>query len=475
MELDVLRLNDFIEINKNKEVTSPFILAADGNPDTDGIFSYEIFGRVGSEERKLNFGYVDLKRKFIHPFIYNSIYQMYRNLPSIINGERYVVLDVKGVITTVNPDENENAETGIEFFINNWDKINWTSDAENKARAKKESIFATMDKNEIFIDKWLIIPALYRDINLHNTGKGKIDMDEINALYIKLINYASSESITFATSYLTQSNLQNVLVDIHNLLTKKPSGKNGIIHNGIMGKTIDYSVVSVISAPKFNNQDTNSLQIPFNYIGIPLYTLCAMFFPLVVKNLEDIFYDIMHSTEITFHGNVLDVNEDVTETLDSEALNKLVKSYVKDKTKETRTQRFTLSGDNNGNYKKFEELLGRPFTITDLLYRAVSDVIYNKHVLATRYPITGSESIIFCKIKILTTERTVDISNGAEVGTFNYEFMRTYPYIPIDKKGNILTSETHWIDTVVPNNAFLAGMGGDFDLGIHNKIKDLCK
>lgn len=62
MQIDVLKLNDFVKINNIKEVTSPYILASDGNPDPDGLFSYEIFGRVGSEERRINFGYVNLKR-----------------------------------------------------------------------------------------------------------------------------------------------------------------------------------------------------------------------------------------------------------------------------------------------------------------------------------------------------------------------------------------------------------------------------
>lgn len=394
---------------------------------------------------------------------------MYRNLPSIINGERYVALDARGAIITVeNPEEFPQAQTGIDFFINNWKKIKWNLDGENKSRAKKEDLFSNMEEDEVFIDKWLIIPAMYRDINLHGSAsRGKIDMDEVNLLYIKLINYASSESITFTSSFLTQSNLQNTLVEIHNLLSKKPAGKNGLIHSGIMGKPIDYAVVSVLSAPRFNSPNIEASQVPFNYIGVPLYTLCAMFFPMVVKNLEDMFFDIMHTTEISFFDDIID-GEETKETLDSEALNKLVKSYIKDKTKGSRTVRFTLTGTDNAAYKPLEEKLGRPYTVTDLLYRAVADVVYDKHVIATRYPISGSESIIFCKVKILTTENTIDLTNGnSQPGTFDFEFMRTYPYLPTDKKGNIDTNKVQWIDTVVPNNAFLAGLGGDYDVVSH--------
>lgn len=465
MKLDILSIDDFIEINKCQEVTSPFILASDGNPDPEGIFSYEIFGRVGSEDRSTNFGYINLKRKFLHPFIYNAIMQMYRALPEVISGERFVKLDKFGKIQKVNM-EDEGAETGIDFFINNWKNIQW-DDGESKARAKKQSIFNLLKVEEVFVDKWLVIPAMYRDINLHKQNTGKIDMDEINGLYTRLLNYAASESITFTSSFLTQSNLQNTLVEIHNVLTKKPAGKNGLIHNGIMGKTIDYASVSVISAPRFMAERPGEQQVPFNHIGVPLSLVCSLFFPFMVKGLEDRFFDVMHSSQIILGGKNVDVDDKVVENLDTEALTKLVKDYVKDKTKEGRTRRFSLDGAGKGLFTSFEEKLGRPYTVTDLLYSVAADVVSNRNVLATRFPISSSDSIIICKVKILTTEKTVDLRDKFKgednEGSYNFEFMRTYPYFPLDKDGNIMSSKTKWIDTTVPNNSYLAGLGGDFD------------
>lgn len=462
MKLDMLDIPRYITVNNLKEVTSPFILAADGNPEPDGIFSYDIFGRVGTDERRTSFAYVNLKRKFLHPFIYNLILQMYRNLPLVISGERFVKVSSEGQVVTAKEDDPD-AQTGIDFFWDNWDKIKWNTN-DSSAREKKEALFATMKRNDVFVDKWLVIPAMYRDINLHSReSTGKIDMDEINSFYIKMLNTASSESITFTSSYMTQSNLQQTLVDIHNYLTKKTAGKQGIIRKAIMGKTVDYAAVSVISAPRFTSETYQTQMIPYNYIGVPLYTICALFYPMIVKGLEDIFYDVNQSTKIVLDNGILDVSDAIQYNVDSDSLKSLVKAYVKDKTKAFRTSTFTLSGEESGKFKDFEEMLGRPFTITDLLYRVAADVVYNKHVLSTRFPITGSESIIINRVKILTTEKTVDISNGAPEGTFGFEFMRTYPSFPIDKSGKIIHEKVQWIDTVVPNNSFLAGMGGDYD------------
>lgn len=462
MILDILAISNYVKINNVKEVTSPYILAADGNPDPEGIFSYELFGRMGSVERREFFGYVNLKRIFLHPFVYNMLYQMYRNLPAIINGERYVKV-VGGKITQVKPDDKD-AETGIDFFWNNWEKIKWDTDDASTSRLKKQHIFDTMQKTECFVDKWLIIPAMYRDINLHDrANKGKIEMDEINSFYIRLINGASSESITYTSSYMTQANVQQTLVDIHDSLTKKQSGKEGIIRKAIMGKTVDYAAVSVISAPRFNVNTAAEQMVPYNYIGIPLFTVCALFFPLIVKGLEDIFHDVSQSTKIVLSGNVVDVSEDVEYVINSESLTSLVKSYVKDKTKSVRTMTFTLSGSDSGRFAAFEKRLGRPFTVTDLLYRVASDVVFNRHVLSTRFPITDAGSTIINRVKILTTEKTIDLSKGAAPGTFDFEFMRTYPHFPVDNKGEIKYKGFSWIDTTVPNNAFLSSMGGDYD------------
>lgn len=470
MKIDILNINDYIEINNWKEVTTPFLIGADGNPDEEGIFSTSIFGRMGSDERKTKFGFINLKRKFLHPLIYNAIYQMFRKLPQVVNGDLWMKINSKGHLIESNS-EDPDAVTGIDFFIDNWSKIVWDKDGDSKSRKKKQNLFSTMNVSEVFIDNFLVIPALYRDINLHSSAKGKIDMDEINSLYIKLINYASSESITFTSSYLTQSNLQNVLVEIHNSLTQKMSGKNGLIHSGIMGKTIDYATVSVISAPRFMANTVNEQQVPFGYIGIPLHTVCALFFPYIVKFIEDLFHDVMHSEEIaittvrkeTKGFDVIEVTDTIKETLDSEAINKLVKGFVNDKTKTSRTARFTISGNGVDLFKEREGVIGRPFTVTDLLYMAAADVTYSKNVLATRFPITDSASIIICKIKVITTEKTIDISKNREPGSFDFEYLRTYPYLPLTSKGNIDTANVSWIDTTIPNNAYLSGMGGDYD------------
>ena len=44
MKLDLFNIEDFIKANHCQEVTSPVFFQYDGNPNPNGLFSYEIFG-----------------------------------------------------------------------------------------------------------------------------------------------------------------------------------------------------------------------------------------------------------------------------------------------------------------------------------------------------------------------------------------------------------------------------------------------
>ena len=74
MRLNLLDINKYIQTKNVKEVKSTAIFAPGGtNFDPNGRWSEEIFGRVGSKERKERFGYIDLRTKIINPTVYSII------------------------------------------------------------------------------------------------------------------------------------------------------------------------------------------------------------------------------------------------------------------------------------------------------------------------------------------------------------------------------------------------------------------
>jgi len=95
LELDLLVLRKD-EVKKLLPVTTSLIFDKNGNEfNTKGLFSNEIFGPIGSEERYDKISYINLKTPILHPAAfdiligYNSLYT------DIINGKRYAKFNSK--------------------------------------------------------------------------------------------------------------------------------------------------------------------------------------------------------------------------------------------------------------------------------------------------------------------------------------------------------------------------------------------
>ena len=65
MQLKLANINAIVENDRLKQVKTTRMFAR--NIQVDGLFSEEIFGKFGSNERKKNFAYVSLRTKIIHP------------------------------------------------------------------------------------------------------------------------------------------------------------------------------------------------------------------------------------------------------------------------------------------------------------------------------------------------------------------------------------------------------------------------
>lgn len=455
MRIDI-NIEEFIKENECMEVTSTYIFDGESTVlNENGIFSPTIFGRVGSPDREHRRGYVDLKGKYLHPMIYNALSRAFQVIPSVVSGEAYIKLTPEGYIVKADANE-QGAFTGLAELYNHWNRINFNNPNGNtSSRNNLVLLTKELKRDECFVDKWLLIAAYYRDINTHaiaSSGGGRrIELEEINTYYIKLIGYANSESVTYANAYYTQSNIQNTLMEIYELLTSgKLAKKSGITHAAVMGKTVDRSVITVISAPRFVSDNYEEQQVPYGHIQIPLHIIINLFYPFVINYLSDMFADSMGVDKILLKGKLLDTNEQIDEILSTEAIEKMVLSFIKDRTKTVRLAEFSIGGKSGlGN---FESRFGRKITVTDLMFHVAADLINNRHILATRFPLSGSESQIICKIKIGTTERTLDKSLGTGSDYDNH--FKRYPDV---REG------VNWIDSTVPNNSYLAGLGGDFD------------
>jgi DNA-directed RNA polymerase beta' subunit len=451
MKIDLLDINKFIATHAMKEVTNPVYFNMGNIPTEDGLFSTEIFGYPGSKERKIIFGYVNLKRKFLHPVIFKLLTSMDKKIAELLSGKKYFSV-VDGQLV----EDNIEGKTGVTYFYTIFDQLKFANTGSYR-RTNYLKLLNKLDKESVFIDKFLVIPAFYRDYNPSKSANDVISsVEEINKSYSKLIRL--SQSISEGEDYdfmgvITEASIQNLLYEIYDYFTNNLAGKNGMFHQNSLGKSVDYATRSVISAPRFKSNRWNDNPIRFGYTGIPLSQVAVLFYPFFVKFIQDYIAEREHelSKFTDEKGNEVIINN-VKEQFSEEIIKRYISLYIK--SIESRFVSLKIK-DSNGKEHPIplhKDELGRNFTLTDMLYIASAEITKEKHVYVTRYPIEQYQNIYPSRIKVLSTRETTSVQLD---DLYLPDYPIVYPDYPAD--------DELFIDTVVPYNGYLKALGGDYD------------
>lgn len=472
MKIEILDMNRIIAVNKLQEITSPRLFSNKMMYDPEGILSSDIFG-ISKGDRRNTFAYIDLKRHFIHPHLYAKVVkQMFRGVIYILSGQkRYVIKNGQLV------EDPENGWTGIDELYKRWNEIDWSKSRSVDTTSKK--LLMNLSRDQIFIDKELVIPPAYRDVMIAGTIDSSDHVNELNDLYVKLIRSVAllSEGGLFSrTQYATQMKIQDTLVEIMEYFKHQVSRKQGLIRKNLIGKSVDYGVRTVISAPSYNNENIGDNIIDVEHTAVPISECCSLFYPFIESWLKNFFTrEIINDPNlITFYD--YDTNKEITATMRDPEIQfseKNIRKFINDyclnpdnrfkvvnvmvdvpaKTKKTLKASMILKGKimlpNNAT-----KVLNRSMTVTDILYLACVDVCEKRHVMVSRYPVGTDKGIFFNKIRVQSTIKHVNlIFNGKE-----------YPYYPdIDFSISQDKVGVQFIDTLVMSNSHLDGMGADYD------------
>jgi len=328
MQLRLANINAIVENDKLKQVKTTRMFAR--NIQVDGLFSEEIFGKFGSNERKQNFAFVDLRTRIIHPEAYEHIFLGLSSDISkfILNKQKYSIENGKLIAV------DKEGISGVYQFIQNFDKLDLSA-----IKDKKEEInFIKQNISKIFIDKWLILPAGIRDIQIQKgTNKSQIQYTELNELYENLIrNTNSLESIPSddLRDSLTQG-VQRCALEINSWIKQRLKGKGGLIRGGLMRKVVDYSGRLVITTD-------NTLSI--GEIGLPWQVVLRLFEPFAIyrimkdKDYLSLIQDFLKSDlqvdSFTLKQFIKKLNSkpDITSPLLHDYFVDVAKEIVKDKT-----------------------------------------------------------------------------------------------------------------------------------------------
>lgn len=434
------------------EVTKPNIfLYGKDEFDPDGLYSDEIFGAMGTKDRNVKPGYISLKVPIYHPLIYKTILSLKTLYKNIIEGKTKVKFDENERDFVIDPD----GDTGFEFFIKNFDKIELHDNDSDQRRHKIMLIDKYRGEKNLVI-KWIVIPAGLRDYSVNK--KGQPEEDEINGLYRNLL---------FATNVLnainTNSNLksidsirlkiQNSVVAIYDYLQTLIDGKSKFIQEKWSKRAVTFGTRNVLTPSPILVNDLNSENvIEFNDTVVGLLQFIKGIQPVVIGKIRAFLSGILDNesnravlvNKKTLRSELTEIsNKERDAWLSTEGLgstiNKLLNRDIMMSPISFNDNYYLLliydDGRNirivsNNDYQGIDKNYVRPITYIELFYLAVYDVRKKYPATVTRYPITGLGSIYPTNIYLKTTtdSRTVTFKTGyGDMIVYEYPILNKQP------------------------------------------------
>jgi len=443
----------------------------------DGLFSTEIFGKIGTPERLEKFGYIDLGVKVFHPLIYRHLINLESLYKGIIEGTKYAVWDdnLKNFI----PADQSTGKTGFAFFVKHYDDIIFR-ETDSEIRKKRIEFIKKYTSKQVLLDKWLVIPAGLRE--RRELENGKVLEDEINNLYRKLLTVSETakrfkiedEDNEFLDS--VRLRVQKAVINIYEYIENILSGKKGFIQGKWAKRALVYGTRNVITAIPIKIKNNNQPNRPsFTDTIIGVYQFAKGILPVVIyqirtRFLNDVF-DVTSNkvflyNKKTLEKELVEISEKtrsqwVTDDGLEDTINKLIYDEIAKSPIELDNHYMFLVYDDGENIELIEDVNTlpysydrkkiRPLTYLEMLYLSIFDIYRKYPGFVTRYPITGLGSVYPTKfyLKTTMTARTVNFRfKGQSVPTVIYE----YP----DYRYEIYKSMS-------PSVFRLGRLGGDFD------------
>jgi hypothetical protein len=490
-------INKIIKNNNIKQVTSALIKEPSTNLfHPHGLYSEQIFGRISSPERMVTTGYIDLRTKVLHPNVYQNLIRLNRLFGEVMAGTSPAVFDdVKQTLVRPQYAPKDSAYpvgTGYAFFMKYLPKIKFEK---NHSLTRNDRI-AIIEKyqHELYIDKFLILPAGLRDIRLEDD---RPQIEEINEFYVRLLSYSQVLPEGMSTEEDIWDNvrwsIQKTVYDIHEYILNIVKGGKGMMESKYAARSIAYGTRNVLTGA-----DTSAISFtdPKRHKAtetqVPLFQAMKAFLPFVLYHLKTVFFysifeegsDLIYATKATDLNNPVFSFDQIRITskvknqfITSDGLEKMIENFRSPDVRKDPVG-LIINGQSywlyliyaDGpktflfrNYDEFctyyQELYNtqpdphkvRPLTYAELFYVATYMATHDKHVSVTRYPVLGPGSIYPSECVLLSTEPSeqVDYTNVLTGQSFTFYF---YPNLNAD-----------FIDGLRIHPIWIPPLGGDYD------------
>lgn len=462
-----------------KQVTSTDnYLGMSKNFHPQGLYSNEIFGPVGSDERDNTFAYIDVKTEIISPALAIALFELKKLYSEICSGKRYAVWDDKEKDFEPALPSDKGAGTGYSFFISKYKELN---PKENTSLKRNETIEFFNTHRDIALSRYVLVhPAGLRDIMV----EGETDKeDEVNPLYRKLLSLARTIPERASPSPLTDAarwKLQEKFIEIWKHFFNFLDGKKGYSRGKATSRKVMNGTRNVISSFATGSVDMlrdDALKPTDTQVGI--YQGLKALLPVAQYHIRERYLSQARAGD----GQMYGVNKKTLKRELARVSPEVFDLYNTDDGVEKLINRLAYPEERHKNlsvgydhwlalvyrdeeyYKVFFDIDELPegfskdnvypITLCELLYLSGVDVWNNYFGYVTRYPITGQGSIYSSTIRLETTVRTRYLKElGEDWDKAN--IVRTaasYPRRDVDE----------FVTSLAPHPSRINGLGADFD------------
>ena len=388
--IKLINVNKEIMENQLREITSDlYYIPGTSVPNDNGLFSFDIFGHVGSKERKEQWAYIKLNETFMAPHAFYVFSRLKTKIAEDMkNGAGHYYIDHSGEITKLQPGQTvpesalvKDVGSGFDWMKEHWDKISWKieSSMSNVAKSRRKFL-KSLDPDQIFWDKLLVMPAFYRDFD----ASQKKD-NEINKMYKRtlrlgkairktdeliympsepIIDSSTGKEIEIPTKSINYLKLHTALYDLYEYFFSKISGANGFINEHVVGKPTDFGARLVITTPSYNTETYADCEVDFFHSSVPLSVAANLYNPFMVHGIAKWFKNyVAGQRSIRYYDREsktfkrCDLAPDYMSEFSSVSVKEILEKYRDYKT--FRVQPITLKGQESVQVKQYNKETGK--------------------------------------------------------------------------------------------------------------------
>lgn len=482
LNIKILKINDgpFTDL---KQVDSLRIFEKGGSQNFEkrGLFSTDIFGRVGSEDRQNRLGIIKLKLNTLHPEAYRAIGELNKFYIEIMNGNAYAIFNKETkTFELSNPDDGQR---GFEFFMSHFEEIDWKPN-ESQHRNKKIEMLKKFTKQQFSVKNFPILPAGLRDYVVKDN---KPSEDEINDFYRSLLrktsildNYNLGDNNTNYALDPIRSSMQKTMMDIYIYLEGLIDGKSKFTSGKWAKRSVTEGTMNVLtpSSVQITNIDSK-FKLSYNDTVVGMFQFFKMIIPFLsyairTRFLNNIFEQYTNNAKLinpkTLKQELVSVSNNTrNKWLSRDGINEIVNKLFNKNIMESPVivegrylcllykkddiVSVVYNIDNLPENIKLKDLY--PITYAELFYLSIAEEAMSKKfpAFASRYPTAGQGGIYPCKLYVRTTADSLKIKLVEDLNDLN-NYKEIYEYPNLGKT---------FINTMSVNATHISALGADFD------------